>query len=136
MMENIIITGIGSIVGWLGVQKWIFPYIIQFWNWLVDNGRKNIEITKDLREIEDRANNAYEEQITFLIGQVEHLEKQLLQYSEQLEKLRSTILELNQKLFHKSMTIAKLKQLSCTNKECPNRAFCTDDLIKYGDSDN
>ena len=52
-MENIIITGIGSIVGWLGVQKWIFPYIIQFWNWLVDNGRKNIEITKDLREIED-----------------------------------------------------------------------------------
>ena len=134
-MENIIITGIGSIVAWLAAQKWVFPLIVQLWSWLIDNGRRNIDTGKELKDIEQRANSTYEDQITFLVNQVDHLEKQLQQYSEQLEKLRATILDLNQRLFQKSMTISKLRQLACNNRDCPNRAFCTEDIIGL-DSDN
>ncbi len=134
-MENIIITGIGSIVAWLAAQKWVFPLIVQLWSWLIDNGRRNIDTGKELKDIEQKANSTYEDQITFLVNQVDHLEKQLQQYSEQLEKLRATILDLNQRLFQKSMTISKLRQLACTNRDCPNRAFCTEDMIGI-DSDN
>lgn len=135
-MENIIITGIGSIVAWLSVQKWVFPLIVQLWNWLIDNGRRNIDTGKELKDIEQKANSTYEDQITFLVNQVDHLEKQLQQYSEQLEKLRATILDLNQRLFQKSMTISKLRQLACTNRDCPNRAFCTGEDMIGLDSDN
>ena len=134
-MENIIITGIGSIVAWLAAQKWVFPLIVQLWSWLIDNGRRNIDTGKELKDIEQKANSTYEDQITFLVNQVDHLEKQLQQYSEQLEKLRATILDLNQRLFQKSMTISKLRQLACNNRDCPNRAFCTEDIIGL-DSDN
>ena len=134
-MENIIITGIGSIVAWLAAQKWVFPLIAQLWSWLIDNGRRNIDTGRELKDIEQKANSTYEDQITFLVSQVDHLEKQLQQYSEQLEKLRATILDLNQRLFQKSMTISKLRQLACRNRDCPNRAFCTEDMMGL-DSDN
>lgn len=127
-MENIIITSIGSILSFLAAQKYVFPYIIQAWNWLVENGRRNIDTSRELKDIEEKANSNYEDQIKFLVGQIEHLEKELLQYSEQLEKLRAKILELNQKLFNKSMAISKLRELACTNSECKFRQYCTDDL--------
>lgn len=122
-MENIIITSIGSILSFLAAQKWLFPYIIQAWNWLVDNGRRNIDTGKELKDLEERTNETYESQINFLVGQIDHLEKQLLQYSEQLEKLRAKILELNQKLFNKSMEISKLRELACCNQECKFRQY-------------
>ena len=125
-MLNIIITGIGSILSFVCAQRWIFPYIVQFWNWMIDNGRRSLDTAKDLKDIEERANNSYESQINFLVGQIDHLEKQLLQYSEELEKLRAKILELNQKLFSKSMEISRLRELSCCNKECKFRQYSTE----------
>jgi uncharacterized coiled-coil DUF342 family protein len=121
-MEQIITIG-GTIVAWLAAQKWVFPLIVQLWNWLIDNGRRSIDTSKELKDIEEKTNNTYEDQINFLVGQIDHLEKQLLQYSEQLEKLRSKILELNQKLFNKSMEISKLREMACCNQECKFRQY-------------
>lgn len=134
-MEQIIIV-IGSVLSYIGAKKWIFPLFVQLWDWLVANGRRNIDTSRELKDIEQKANSTYEDQITFLVNQVDHLEKQLQQYSEQLEKLRATILDLNQRLFQKSMTISKLRQLACNNRDCPNRAFCTEDIMIGLDSDN
>ena len=127
-MEQIILAGIGSILSYLAAQKWLFPLFVQLWDWLVANGKRNIDTSRELKEIEDKANSNYEDQIKFLVGQIEHLEKELLLYSEQLEKLRAKILELNQKLFNKSMAISKLREIACTNTECKFRQYCTDDL--------
>ena len=92
------------------------------------NSSQSYILNSLLKDIEEKANSNYEDQIKFLVGQIEHLEKELLQYSEQLEKLRAKILELNQKLFNKSMAISKLRELACTNSECKFRQYCTDDL--------
>lgn len=124
-MENIelLITIGGSIAAWLASEKWIFPFIKTTWEWLVDNGRRNIDTSKEIKDLEEKTNSTYEDQITFLVGQIDHLEKQLLQYSEQLEKLRAKILELNQKLFNKSMEISKLREMACCNSECKFRQY-------------
>lgn len=126
-MEQIFIV-IGSVLSYIGAKKWIFPLFVQLWDWLVANGRRNIDTSRELKDIEERTNDTYENQIDFLVKQIEHLEKELLQYSEQLEKLRAKILELNQKLFNKSMAISKLREIACTNTECKFRQYCTDDL--------
>lgn len=128
-MENIelLITIGGSIAAWLASEKFLIPWIVRGWKWVIDRGReldaKNLDSTKELKEIEEKTNETYENQINFLVGQIDHLEKQLLQYSEQLEKLRAKILELNQKLFNKSMEISRLKELTCCNQNCKFRQY-------------
>lgn len=132
MQQDILLTIAGTILTWLASEKFLIPWIVTGWNWMINKGRelddKNINSTKELKEIEDKISSNYESQIKFLVESVERLEHELLEYQKTLEELRSKILELNQRLYQKSLTITKLRQISCTNAECPNRAFCTDDL--------
>lgn len=135
-MENIelLITIGGSIAAWLASEKFLIPWIVKGWNWMIDKGRdldsKNIDFTKELKEIEESTISSYKNQIEFLVQRVEQLEHELIEYQKILEELRSKILSLNNQLYRKSMSLAKYRELSCTNKQCPHRVFFHEDEIK------
>lgn len=128
-MEQII-TIIGSILAWLASEKFLIPWIVKGWNWLIERGRdlddKNIDFTKELKGIEESTINNYKNQIEFLVQRVEQLEHELLEYQKILEELRGKILSLNNQLYRKSMSLARYKQLSCSLENCPHRIYVED----------
>lgn len=129
-----IITAITTLIGWLVSKKYILPHIIKLWSWLKDRKRENenhnVNLKKELTDLTDKSNDVYENQINFLMQQVKQLENELIEYQKQLETFRSKILELNNNLYHKSLTIGKLRQYCCKNENCKMRIYCDDAFCK------
>lgn len=125
-----VITAICSIATWLAGEKFLFPQLVNIWNWIInrkrENDEHNINATKEVFEVKEAANNAYEEQITFFMTQIRQLEEELLNYQEQLGKLRTKILELNNQLYANSLEMNKYKHLCCMNESCQFRQSCSD----------
>ena len=129
-----IITAISTLIGWLVSKKYIFPHIFKLWQWLKERRRENenhnVNLKKELTDLNEKSNDVYENQINFLMQQVKQLENELIEYQKQLEQFRSKILELNNNLYHKSLTIGKLRQYCCKNEECKMRIYCDDEFCK------
>ena len=115
-----IITAISTLITWLLSKKFLFPQLLKFWQWLKErkkeNENHNVNLKKELTDLTDKSNDVYENQITFLMQQVKQLKNELIEYQKQLEQFRSKILELNNNLYHKSLTIGKLRQFCCKMK--------------------
>lgn len=138
-MEQTIITIGGTIVAWLASEKFLIPWIAKGWDWLINKGRelddKNIDFTKELKEIEESTICNYKNQIEFLVQRVEQLEQELIAYQKILEELRGRILNLNNQLYRKSMSLAKYREHSCGKKDCPYREYLIDEEIQDNKED-
>lgn len=132
--DSLILTGIGSIIAYLSAQKWIFPLIVKFWDWLKgekkDFDKKNVDVSKDLVDFKMNTIEQQERQFQVLLNQITNLEEELQKYANQLEEMRTTILRLNSKLYDKSLLIAELQRKSCCVTDCPHRELCKNNLNK------
>lgn len=132
--DSMILASIGSIIAYLGAQKWIFPLIVKFLDWLKgekrDFDKKNVDLSKDLVDFKLNTIDQQEKQFQVLLNQITQLEEELQKYANELEKMRTTILRLNSKLYDKSLMIAELQRKSCCVENCPHRELCKNNLDK------
>lgn len=139
-MENIqilnyIITGFSSVGGFLLAKKYLWEYIVKFFEWLFQVKRnfdeQNVNASKELLEIKEDTNNVYENQIQFLSDQVKSFEDrinfkqaELNKYLDELHILRQKLIDLQKQLYENQVEIAKLKTMYCGNIGCPHRVTC------------
>lgn len=123
-----ILTGIGSICSLLAAQKWAFPYIEKYINRKHTKDIETLDVNKKLLDVEKDNNKVYENQITFFVGQVENLQKQLLrkgdeitEMSIQCDELRSALLSIQKELFEEKQKNQTLTEFYCSNTNCPVR---------------
>lgn len=129
---NTFITIISTVITWLLGKQFLLPQIVRLWNYIKEKKKEqdksNVDSTKELIEIKQNNNDLYQNQISFLVKQVEYFENELLNYQSQLELLRKKILELNNQLYSKSLIIGKLRQYCCANEDCKYRIYCSDEF--------
>lgn len=137
--DSVILASIGSIIAYLGAQKWIFPLIGKLWCWLKGEkkefDRKNFDGSRELVDYKKSVIETQEQQFQVLLNQITALELELQNYSNELQNLRNTILRLNSRLYDKSLLIAELQKNSCCVGECPMRVLCKNNLDKIDDLD-
>lgn len=134
-----ILTVIGSIISFMAAQKWIFPLIVKFWDWLVDKKKdfddKNVDASNELLKYKQSTIETQEKQFQVLLNQITALEVELQKYADDLQKMRNTILRLNSRLYDKSLLIAELQRCSCCVENCPHRVLCKNNLDKINELD-
>lgn len=137
--DGYILTVIGSIISFMAAQKWIFPLIVKFWDWLVDKKKdfddKNVDASNELLKYKQSAIETQEKQFQVLLNQITALEVELQKYADDLQKMRNTILRLNSRLYDKSLLIAELQRCSCCVENCPHRVLCKNNLDKINELD-
>ena len=137
--DGYILTVIGSIISFMAAQKWIFPLIVKFWDWLVDEKKdfddKNVDASNELLKYKQSAIETQEKQFQVLLNQITALEVELQKYADDLQKMRNTILRLNSRLYDKSLLIAELQRCSCCVENCPHRELCKNNLDKINELD-
>ena len=137
--DSIILASIGSIIAYLGAQKWIFPALVKCWEWLTnkkkDFDQKNFDGSKELVDYKKSVIETQEQQFQVLLNQITNLEEELTKYANELQTLRTTILRLNSRLYDKSLLIAELQKNSCCVEQCPHRELCKNNLNKIDDLD-
>lgn len=137
--DGYILTVIGSIISFMAAQKWIFPLIVKFWDWLVDKKKdfddKNVDASNELLKYKQSAIETQEKQFQVLLNQITALEVELQKYADDLQKMRNTILRLNSRLYDKSLLIAELQRCSCCVENCPHRELCKNNLDKINELD-
>lgn len=137
--DSIILASIGSIIAYLGAQKWIFPALVKCWDWLTnkkkDFDQKNFDGSKELIDYKKSVIETQEQQFQVLLNQITALEVELQNYANELQNLRNTILRLNSRLYDKSLLIAELQKNSCCIGECPHRVLCKNNLDKIDELD-
>lgn len=137
--DGYILTVIGSIISFMAAQKWIFPLIVKFWDWLVDKKKdfddKNVDASNELLKYKQSAIETQEKQFQVLLNQITALEVELQKYADDLQKMRNTILRLNSRLYDKSLLIAELQRCSCCVENCPHRELCKNNLEKINELD-
>jgi hypothetical protein len=93
--DSVILASIGSIIAYLGAQKWIFPLIGKFWCWIKgekrDFDKKNFDGSKALVDYKKTVIETQEQQFQVLLNQITALEVELQKYSNELQTLRNTI---------------------------------------------
>lgn len=137
--DGYILTVIGSIISFMAAQKWIFPLIVKFWDWLIDKKKdfddKNVDASNELLKYKQSAIETQEKQFQVLLNQITALEVELQKYADDLQKMRNTILRLNSRLYDKSLLIAELQRCSCCVENCPHRELCKNNLDKINELD-
>lgn len=137
--DGYILTVIGSIISFMAAQKWIFPLIVKFWDWLIDKKKdfddKNVDASNELLKYKQSAIETQEKQFQVLLNQITALEVELQKYADDLQKMRNTILRLNSRLYDKSLLIAELQRCSCCVENCPHRVLCKNNLDKINELD-
>lgn len=137
--DGYILTVIGSIISFMAAQKWIFPLIVKFWEWLIDKKKdfddKNVDASNELLKYKQSAIETQEKQFQVLLNQITALEVELQKYADDLQKMRNTILRLNSRLYDKSLLIAELQRCSCCAENCPHRVLCKNNLDKINELD-
>lgn len=137
--DGYILTVIGSIISFMAAQKWIFPLIVKFWEWLIDKKKdfddKNVDASNELLKYKQSAIETQEKQFQVLLNQITALEVELQKYADDLQKMRNTILRLNSRLYDKSLLIAELQRCSCCVENCPHRVLCKNNLDKINELD-
>jgi septal ring factor EnvC (AmiA/AmiB activator) len=137
--DGYILTVIGSIISFMAAQKWIFPLIVKFWDWLVDKKKdfddKNVDASNELLKYKQSAIETQEKQFQVLLNQITALEVELQKYADDLQKMRNTILRLNSRLYDKSLLIAELQKKSCCVEGCKHRELCKNNLDKINELD-
>ena len=137
--DGYILTVIGSIISFMAAQKWIFPLIVKFWDWLVDKKKdfddKNVDASNELLKYKQSAIETQEKQFQVLLNQITALEVELQKYADDLQKMRNTILRLNSRLYDKSLLIAELQRCSCCVENCAHRELCKNNLDKINELD-
>lgn len=137
--DGYILTVIGSIISFMAAQKWIFPLIVKFWDWLVDKKKdfddKNVDASNELLKYKQSTIETQEKQFQVLLNQITALEVELQKYADDLQKMRNTILRLNSRLYDKSLLIAELQRCSCCVENCPHRELCKNNLDKINELD-
>ena len=137
--DGYILTVIGSIISFMAAQKWIFPLIVKFWEWLIDKKKdfddKNVDASNELLKYKQTTIETQEKQFQVLLNQITALEVELQKYADDLQKMRNTILRLNSRLYDKSLLIAELQRCSCCVENCPHRVLCKNNLEKINELD-
>lgn len=135
--DSIIITSIGSIIAFISAQKWVFPLLIKFWNWLRQKkdefDEKNVDASEEILEYKKSTVELQEKQFQVLLNQITALEEELQKYSNELQTMRNTILRLNSRLYDKSLLIAELQRKSCCVENCQYRQLCKNNLNEIDD---
>lgn len=137
--DSVILASIGSIIAYLGAQRWIFPLFGKLWCWIKgekrDFDKKNFDGSKALVDYKKTVIETQEQQFQVLLNQITALEVELQKYANELQTLRNTILRLNSRLYDKSLLIAELQKNSCCVEGCPHRELCKNNLDKIDDFD-
>ena len=137
--DSVILASIGSIIAYLGAQRWIFPLIGKLWCWIKGEKRdfdmKNFDGSRALVDYKKTVIETQEQQFQVLLNQITALEVELQKYANELQTLRNTILRLNSRLYDKSLLIAELQKNSCCVEGCPHRELCKNNLDKIDDFD-
>ena len=137
--DSLILASIGSIITFITAQKWVFPMLVKFWDWLTnkkkDFDKKNFDGSKELVDYKKSVIETQEQQFQVLLNQITNLEEELTKYANELQTLRTTILRLNSRLYDKSLLIAELQKNSCCVEQCPHRVLCKNNLNKIDDLD-
>lgn len=137
--DSLILTAIGSIIAYFSAQRWIFPLLIRFWEWLTDKKKKfddeNVDKSREILDYKKSVIATQEQQFQVLLNQITALEIELQKYADDLQKMRNTILKLNSRLYDKSLLIAELQKKSCCVDNCHLRQLCENNLEKIDDLD-
>lgn len=124
-----LITAGTSVVTWIISKKYLLPYIVKAYEWIIDRKKQkdktNIDSSKELLEIKDKTNDVYENQLDFCMKQITELQNNLTQkqqelndYINQLAELRGRIVELQKELYDYQIRNSKLSIMYCGNTEC------------------
>lgn len=124
-----LITIITSVLAALAANQWAFPWIgkiyKEFRDRKINKEKAEIEVEKELIEVDGLNNDIYEKQINFFVAQVEVLRTQLStkqqemdEMSIQLNNLRKQILDLQETIFQEKTKNSKLKEHACYNVDC------------------
>ena len=122
----------GTITVVITAERLIIPQIIKLLT-SISEKRKNknkeeIDVKTELNQIEKENSNLYENQITFFIGQIDILQKQLLKKTDEItemniqcDELRNQLLIMQKQIFELKQQNNKLIQNTCNNIDCPKR---------------
>ena len=128
MNEMNIITIITTLVAYVSSEKFIFPKLLELWNWIKkykqEQDEKNINATNEILSIKKDTIEVTERQFEVLLNQISRLETELKSYADELQKLRNTILKLNAKLYEKTLVITTLQNKCCNRENCKDRIAC------------
>lgn len=127
-----IATAATSVITWIISKKFILPYLVKAYEWIMDRKRQkykeNIDSSKELLEIKDKSNDVYENQLDFCMKQITELQNNLTQkqqelndYINQLADLRAKIVELQKELYEYQLKNSKLSAMYCGNIDCKCR---------------
>ena len=121
-------AGLGAIGTFLAGQKWLFPYLKDFFNRKNKKAIDSIDVETKLITIEKDNSNLYESQINFFVSQVENMQKQLVRRTDEIsemniqcDELRTELLILKKQMFTLKTKNNELKEFYCNNTECVNR---------------
>jgi len=116
-------TALGAIGTFLAGQKWIFPYIKDFFNRKNKKAIDSIDVESKLLNIDKENSNLYSGQITFFVGQIDNMQKLMLKRAEEINEmsiqcdgLRTELLLLKKQLFTLKTKNSELKEFYCVNR--------------------
>lgn len=135
-----LITAGTSITTWILSKEYLFPYIVKAYEWIIgkkrEKDKENIDSSKELLEIRDKANDVYENQLEFCMKQIGELQTRLTEkqyelndYINQLAELRSKIVDMQKQLYESQIKNNKLSSLCCSNLGCKYRIAYIDECI-------
>jgi len=127
-----IYTIIGTLATYITANKWIVPLIVNQWNTHKERkstkDKQTLDVNKELLTNKEIGNDVYENQILFLVGQIDVLQNKLIDkqkeidgFSKELTDLRKKVMELQSSLFNSKLIINKLNSLGCGNMDCKFR---------------
>lgn len=132
LITNNIILILTTLTAFITANKWIIPFItnkIAEYKTKKNKENNKLLIQKELNDIKIENNEVYENQIIFLIKQIDNLQSQLVNKQNELNDMNNQCDELRNQLLLMKDEIFKLKQRNielankiCENINCPNRS--------------
>lgn len=124
-----------SIVGWIAANKWLFPFIKEWWNKRKEDAKiqdeRDLNVRKELIEIDSNTDDLYKSrvewclnQITVLEGKLDSKQKEINDFMKELDNLRGIIVNLQNQIMNNKLEINKLQGYCCKNLECKYRIKC------------
>lgn len=130
-----LVTGISSVIAWFAANKWLFPFIKEWWTKRKEDAKiqdeRDLNVRKELIEIDSNTDDLYKSrvewclnQITVLEGKLDSKQKEINDFMKELDNLRGIIVNLQNQIMNNKLEINKLQGYCCKNLDCKYRVKC------------
>lgn len=130
-----LVTGISSVIAWFAANKWLFPFIKEWWTKRKEDAKiqdeRDLNVRKELVEIDNSTDDLYKSRVEWCLKQIATLEekldfkqKEIDDFMKELDNLRGIIVNLQTQIMNNKLEINKLQGYCCKNLDCKFRIKC------------